>query len=400
MSRNRELRERRARLHAQATRLLEKGNLGSEDRAKFELMMAEIDALKGEIDRLELRSVDDELRRTVRPPEAAIGDPLAESVESREYREAFRAWCRLGPQITDEQRHVLQQRRYESRDMGIGTPTLGGYFVPQGFVYDVEVALKYYGPMLTTSKILDTATGNPLPYPTSNDVSVTGAIVGEGLQVTDADVSIGHILFGACKFTTQMVKVSLELMQDSAFDIEDFLKDMFAIRLGRILNTMFTVGTGVSEPTGILVALTNNSAPSYTAQGSAANTGGSQTGANSIGYVDLVELEHSVDPLYRRPQGAMFMCHDQTLKSVKEILDKYGRPLWVPGVSSNAPDTILGYPYAINNDMAQIGAGNTTVIFGALKKYMIRRVKEMAVIRLQERFADYGILGFLGFARY
>jgi HK97 family phage major capsid protein len=224
--------------------------------------------------------------------------------------------------------------------------------------------------------------------------------VGEGQQVTDADVGIGHIIFGAYKFTSQMVKCSLELLQDSAFDIEDFLKEMFAIRLGRILNTMFTVGTGVSQPTGILTALANNSAPVYTAQGSAANTGGSQTGANSIGYVDLVELEHSVDPLYRRPQGAMFMLHDQTLKSVKEILDKYGRPLWVPGVSSNAPDTILGYGYAINNDMATIAAGATTVIFGALKKYMIRRVKEMAVLRLVERFADYGQLGFLGFARY
>lgn len=46
------------------------------------------------------------------------------------------------------------------------------------------------------------------------------------------------------------------------------------------------------------------------------------------------------------------------------------------------------------------GAGKKTVAFGALDKYLIRRVKELAVLRLVERFADYGQVAFLGFARY
>src|SRR5579872_7444604 len=142
----------------------------------------------------------------------------------------------------------------ERRDMGIGTNTLGGYFVPRGFVYEVEEAMKWYGSMLQSSEIMDTATGQPLPYPTDNDTTVVGEIVGEGKQVSNADITIGQILFGAEKFSTKMVKASLELLQDSAFAIAPYVRNKFAIRLGRILNTKFTIGTGNSanpvEPTG------------------------------------------------------------------------------------------------------------------------------------------------------
>jgi HK97 family phage major capsid protein len=176
--------------------------------------------------------------------------------------------------------------------------------------------------------------------------------------------------------------------------MESFLVEQFAARLGRILNTKFTVGVGTTEPTGILTAATAGP----TALGSAANTGGTETGGTSIGYIDLVELEHSVDPLYRR--GAKFILNDSTLRKIKEILDKYGRPLWVPGVAAGAPDTILGYPYSINNDMPTIAVNAKTVLFGAVDRYMIRRVKQLQVLRLVERFADYGQVAFLGFARY
>ena len=71
-----------------------------------------------------------------------------------------------------------------------------------------------------------------------------------------------------------------------------------------------------------------------------------------------------------------------------------------PGIGANAPDTILGYPYAINNDMATIATTNKTVLFGAIDKYLIRQVKELSILRLNERFADKGQVAFIGFARY
>jgi HK97 family phage major capsid protein len=302
----------------------------------------------------------------------------------------------------------------EKRDMGIGTNSLGGYFVPRGFVYEVEEAMKWYGSMLMSSEIMDTATGQPLPYPTDNDTTNTGEIVGEGKQVSTADVTIGQILFGAEKFSTKMVKASLELLQDSAFAIAPYLRNKFAIRLGRILNTKFTVGNGNSanpvEPTGLLTAVVANCAAAQLASagvvygtallaaGSSANTGGAETGGTSIGSQDLTDLEHTVDPAYRK--GASYMFHDQTLRAVKRLLDKYGHPLWKQTMVAGEPDRLNNYPYWINNDMPTIALNAKTVTFGDHKKYLIRRVKELGVITLQERFADYGQVGYLGFARY
>jgi HK97 family phage major capsid protein len=132
-----------------------------------------------------------------------------------------------------------------------------------------------------------------------------------------------------------------------------------------------------------------------TAIGSSTNDGTS-AGGNTIGSTDLVDLEHSVDPLYR--PGARFMMHDQTLRQLKTVLDKFGRPLWLPGLAVRAEDSILGYGYSINNDMPQLQSTtsspqvtNKTVLFGQLEKYMIRRVRDFSLIRLEERFADYGL---------
>ena len=100
-------------------------------------------------------------------------------------------------------------------------------------------------------------------------------IVGEGSQVSAAEGSVSNIIFNAYKFSTKLVKVSLELLQDSAFDIEAFLKEQFAIWLGRGLNTVFTTGTGSGQPYGVLTQATAGP----TAVGSSGNTGGSETGA-------------------------------------------------------------------------------------------------------------------------
>ena len=420
LSKIRQLREERGSLHAQATEILKKKALTAEERSRVDKLLTDMERL-GEDTQREERAAElaAELGATRRPPEAQITDRGPESEGDEAYRSAFKNFLRHGLMpnshgergVSAEEREVLMRR--EVRDMGVTTGALGGFFVPQGFVYDVEKALKYFGNMLGEAEILNTATGQPLPYPTDNDTTNTGELTGEGQQVSTQDVGIGHITFGAYKFDTRMVKVSLELLQDSAFDIEAFLKQKFAIRLGRSLNTYFTVGTGSNQPTGIITAaVANNGTPQaasagvavgipLVAAGSGGNTGNSDSAQTTIGSQDLINLEHTVDRLYRRgPNPAKFMMHDGTLRYVKQLLDRYGRPLWLPGVAVNEPDTINGYEYSINNDMATLAHSAVTVAFGPLKKYLIRRVRELSVLRLTERYADYGQVAFIGFARY
>lgn len=93
------------------------------------------------------------------------------------------------------------------------------------------------------------------------------------------------------------------------------------------------------------------------------------------------------------------MLHDLTLAAIKKILDKFGRPLWVPAISESEPDTINGYPYVINQAMPSIAPSATTVVFGDLRKFTVRRVMDMSVQRLAELYAVNGQVGFVSFNR-
>jgi HK97 family phage major capsid protein len=398
------LREKRVKLAADMNAILRQPIISTEDRLKIARISDDIDTTGRQ---LELEEREERI-------EAARQDidhtrfRMYELPKEKEHREAFGQWLRLGNKgITERQRQLVWERRdTDANALAAGIQTLtssalssGGAFVPAGFVYDIMEALKYYCNFLDPNVCgqLETATGNILPYPTDNDTTNEAAILAENTSDTEVPVTMGVINFGAYKFSSRIVRVSVELLQDSAFNLEDYLKRKFAIRFGRAYEQYFTTGTGSAQPTGIVTATLAGGVTPVIATGSSTNDGSSNTGTNSIGSNDLIALEHSVDPLYRR--GARYILHDQTLKAIKQILDKYGRPLWLPGLSVNAPDTILGYPYVIDNSMPQIGAAKNTVLFGDTSKFIVRKVKDISILRLDERYAEYGQVGFIGFSR-
>lgn len=400
LSKARQLREQRAKVVADAQALIPADGtaLTPEVRTKFDNLMNDAETLKGDIDRIEAAEAAAAEVRGNRPPEQAVSKKLSNDPEERkkQHEAAFRSYMIAGEAgLSVEEREIMR----EYRDMATGGGNAlqgagGGYLVPVGFSGEIEKAMKWYGGMLQAGRIVPTDSGQPLPWPTDNDTGTVGELVGEGVQVSTADVSLSNLTLNAYKFSTKMVKVSFELLQDSAFDLNSYLQEKFSDRLGRILNTKFTLGTGVNEPKGLIPA----ASAGPTATGSATNDGSAATGANSIGTQDVDELEHSVDKAYR--VGSAFMANDSTVKAFKKLLDKYGRPIWQVGVASAAPDTLNGYPIYTNNDMAAIATTNKTLAFGQLQKYLIRRVRGIYVLRLQERFADYGQVAFIGFARY
>jgi len=429
LTKARELREERAGLCQQAHAVLDNTALGAAERnQQFDAIMAKADQLKTQIDQHERAdALVDETRGRGAPPSGKPGNATEDEQRVALHQRAFRSYCLYGSKEEggvvgrmpdEERRYFVQNCRagVEQRD-GMGTGggnalqgTGGGYFVPVAFVNKVESAQKYFGPMLAGDgtgldgypTILETATGQPLPHPTDNDTAISGEQIDENTTVgSHTDVTLSSVNFGAYKFSTKLVKISIELLQDSAFDIETFLTLKFGERMGRIINTKATTGGGTTTLQGIVTGSTLGA----TATGSATNTGGTETGATSVGSDDMTALEHSVDVLYRR--GAKYMMHDSTVALLKKVKDKYGRPLWQPGLAVNAPDTLNGYTYLTNNDMDSVATTvnspvetRKSILFGQISKHMIRRVKGLTVLRLEERYADFGQIAFLGFARY
>jgi HK97 family phage major capsid protein len=320
------------------------------------------------------------------------GDPFT----AEEYKEAFwahmRAVRQYGQEITPRQREILMRglrQPEESRAQSIGTPSGGGYLVPQGFYNAIQTARKLYGGMRMgpTFKI-QTETGNPLPIPTADDTGNVGAILAENTQITTQDVAFGSVTLNGYTYTSKLILVSWQLMQDSAFDLETFLSARMGERIGRAENAHFTTGDGTGKPTGILTSTT---------------LGVTAAATSAVTYDELIDMEHSVDPVYRVMPGVAWMFNDTTLKAFRKLKDGDDRPIWLPAatgtLAAGVPDLLLNHPYIINQDMPAMTTGLKPVTFGDMSNYWIRDVREITIIRLDERYADYLQSGFFAFSR-
>jgi HK97 family phage major capsid protein len=194
------------------------------------------------------------------------------------------------------------------------------------------------------------------------------------------------------------------LIQDSYFPIEEWLTGVLATRFSRALNQHFTNGTGTGQPKGLITAAVA-AGNIVNAVGSSANTGNAD-GKNTIGSTDLQNLVHACDPMYREDPSCRFLMHDQTRKALAQVLDKYGRPLFPQSLVSGAPDMIAGYEVGLDNAMDQLQSAASSppvtkypIAFGPLRKYLFRRVRDMSLMVLTERFSDYGQVAYIAFMR-
>jgi HK97 family phage major capsid protein len=371
--------------------------LTSEERSKWDEIEARISTLSGDIDRMNRESelearmsadapVDDP---TLRPTTVL---PTDEETEERVSR-AFENFVRFGIEgLQPEERSLMRGRHrrpgaVEGRAQSEGTNSAGGYLVPSGYWRRISEVLKAYGGLLGVANVIETSTGQPLPWPSNDDTSNAGHILGENTQVSETDVTIGQKTLNAYTYTSDLVLVSLELLQDTAFDLDAWLPKKLGQRIGRAVANHLVNGTGSSQPTGILNSITTG------------KTGASGQ-VSTVIYDDLVDLEHSIDPAYRALGNCRYAMNDLTLGAIRKLKDSQGHPLWNPSLVDSAPDLLLGYPVLIDQAFPNMAASAKSIAFGDFEAgYVVRRVLDMQMMRLEERYADYLQVGFFGFLR-
>lgn len=400
MTTSKDLREKRANVWAQAQEFSARAKAGeelsAEDEAAWTRALDEIDQLAVQID---TRERDEQLdkRFSAIDAETRVAGLGGETGSVDQYREAFAAYLRTGMTgLSAEHRDLLSANMIAdaTRAQAVGTGSAGGYTAPQGFWAKVTETLKFYGGILAAgAEQVNTESGITLPWPTNDDTSNVGAILSENTQISAQDLTIGQKQLSAYTYTSKLILVSLQLLQDTGIDIEAFLSRKIGERLGRIYNTHQTTGTGSSQPQGVITGAT---------------TGKTTASGTAIIYNEIVDLVHSVDAAYRQAPSnqVAFMMHDLVLAYVRKIRDDsggsgLGRPIWEPSVQVGVPDSLLGYRVVINNDMAStVATTNKTMAFGNFQAaFVVRNVAGGDVMRLTERYADYLQVGFFGFGR-
>lgn len=274
--------------------------------------------------------------------------------------------------------------------MSTTTPSEGGYTVPSAIAASIIDSLKAYGGMRGVAEMLPTSQGNPLSYPSSDGTNEVGELLAENAQASSLDLSFGTVGLNVFKYSSKIVAVPIELLQDSIVDIEAYVRGRIVTRIGRITNQHFTTGTGTAQPRGIVTGASS---------GKVGTTGQTLT----ITYDDLVDLLESVDDAYQA-STCKFMFAQSMRKVLRKLKDTAGRPIWTPGyeagITAGAPDLLLGQEVAINNDMPAPAANAKSVIYGDLSKYVIRDAMNVSLMRFDDSaFAAKGQVGFLAFAR-
>lgn len=393
-------RDKRAQIWEQMKTLLataekESRDLSGEEASTYDALETDLDTLGEEIRTAEASDErrkrherrDREFSRVTRDP--AVIAPGEDAPVDEGYERAFRSFLRDGINGIDADARTALRQGFvpgaELRAAGVATGAAGGYLVPPAFRTRLQEAMKFFASMRQVAEVIETETGATLPWPTNDDTANVGAILAENTQVTEQDVTIGQLQLGAYMYTSKLVRVSFQLLQDNGFDLESWLARKLGERIGRIQNQHFTTGTGTGQPEGVQTNATIG-----------------KTGANgqttSVTYDDLVDLIHSVDIAYR--QNGRFMLNDLTVASARKLKDSQGRPLWEPSIQVGTPDRLLGYGLTVNNDMPVMAANAKSILFGDFElAYVIRDVTGVQLLRLEERYADFLQVGFLAFQR-
>lgn len=395
------LQEQRGRLVTQAREALDEIKTNTDEaraaelEARHDAIMSDFDKVEATIAREErqakLEAALEEQRANRRPQmdgEARGADEPAKP----EYREAFIELARNGfdvQALSPEARAVIKAgvvAKFEGRAQTAGTTTAGGFTVPTDLARTIDKTMAIWGPMYDEAicTVLNTSSGNPLDFPTVNDTTVAVAKHTEATAMTDdggVDATFGKMSLSAFAYDTEWVQISMELLQDSAVDIEAFIGQLLGERLGRRVNTELTVGDGTGDPNGIVVA---------------SSLGKESASATAITADELIDLQHSVDAAYRASPKTRWMFHDLILAAIRKLKDGDGNFLWQMGdVRVGAPATLLGNPYSVNNAMAStLQASAKPVIFGDFGKYYVRKVGSPVIgVRREFYWPNIGLAG-------
>ena len=382
-----DLRERRASLAKNLHKMLEDnpGNKwNNELQGQYDQAMAEIENIDAEVKRI--NAVLETIKENAETDAIRnVAERAAHDKKRPEHINAFWKLMKNGEKlITPEEWGVLRNT------MSVGTAAQGGYTVPTEVATSVADALKAYGGMRSVAEVFRTASGNDINFPTSDGTTETGELIGENTTATGADPSFGVVTLKTYKFSSKVVAVPFELLQDTSIDMEGFIKQRLVTRLGRVTNTYFTTGTGTAQPNGIVTAAS---------AGKTGTTGQTTT----VIFDDLVDLVHSVDPAYRALGNCKFMMNDASLKVIRKLKDSQGRPIFLPGYDGLAgpmPDTLLGYPIVINQDVATMAANAKSILFGDFSFYKIRDALDIQMFRFDDSaYIKLGQIGFLAWMR-
>lgn len=293
---------------------------------------------------------------------------------------------------------TANQDMTELRAQSEGVDSAGGFLVPPEFRQKLVERMVAFGGLASLAETISTSTGAPLEFPTLDDTANSGSITAEGAQfAAGADLVFGTETLNAYKYTSQgtgtdPLRVSVELLQDSAFDVAALVAKKLGERIARAEAVHWITGNGVGQPEGLLSM-------------AVASADETVDVADVLDYDDLLDLETRLDPAYE--QNAKWIMSKPTWAVIRGIVDTTGRPLVqelaVSGIGSKPAPSLLGYPVVLDQEVLDFGAAtgpsNNLALGDFNEAYVIRRVANLTIVVNPYTRANFGQVEYVAWER-
>lgn len=349
----------------------ENGILSAEDNAAYSRMEQEIEDLTAAIDR----------QQRAEAREAEFNKPINKPLTTRpEKQDMENKTGRASNAYKEDFGAHLRGTRLIHNVLSEGVQADGGYLVPEEFERQIVTGLDEANVVRGLAKVITTSAERKIPVAATHSEAKWTA---ENGAFTESSPTFDQKTIDAFKLT-DLVKVSIELLQDSMFDLESYIANEFARAFGIAEEQAFCVGSGTGQPTGI-----------FTANGG--TVGVTAASATTITADELINLIYSLKSPYRR--NAKFLMNDSTVSMLRKLKDNNGAYLWQPSVQAGEPDRLLGYELYTSPYVPVAAAGALTVAFGDFKNYWIADRSGRTVQRLNELYSTNGQVGFVATER-
>ena len=232
----------------------------------------------------------------------------------------------------------------EARTLVPSANTVGQSFYDQVF----EIA-QLVGPMLTVSEVFNTTSGENLVIPTVTATSSAGSVAAAG-TISESNPTFSSITLGAEKYGA-LVQVAQELVTDAGFNISSYIAQQLGTSLGLAANSAMT--TKLSDAAGSVV------------------TGGTGV-SGAASYENLIDLVYGIADGARVLPGLGFQMSKTGIAAARKLKDGAGNYIWTNSAVPGQPATLLGYPVYENPNVAAVGTGAKSVLFGHLPSFKVR----------------------------
>lgn len=336
------------------------GLLSEEHAKQYQEMENKVMNYSKEIDRLQREEALEEAMS--KPINTPIKEKTGQEVETKtgrarkEYKEGMLQALRTNfKQVSN----VLQE----------GVDADGGYLVPEEYDQRLIQVLEEENIVRNLATVITTAGNHKINIAGS---SPAAAWIDKGAELQFGNATFKQMLLDAHKLHVA-IKVTEELLYDSAFNLETYITEQFGKALANAEEDAFLNGDGNNKPTGIFHDT---------------NGGTYLDKVTAIKADDVINLVHALKRPYRK--NAVFITNDKTIAQIRKFKDSNGAYIWQPSYQQGEPDTLLGYPI-----YTSAYAPENAIAFGDFSYYNIGDRGARSFKALTELFAGNGMIGYV-----